>query len=124
MTGPVWDVAFLQEAVNELRMQHFFLAGNPHPKGLSGSRYEEEIESLKEQESDNFVPGYDPNLLAEVFNVDREVRGPRRSKGPNCSGREVPCFEPGIRTRKNKSNPIGPEEKDHGPMGSSKLFAP
>ncbi|CAN4091119.1 unnamed protein product [Withania somnifera] len=63
----------------DLEFRHFFLAGNPHPKGLSGSRYEEEIHSRGEQEqppqqsSGNFIDGFDKDLMADAFNVDREL---------------------------------------------------
>lgn len=57
------------------------LAGSLNPKGLSGSRYEEEIRSRKEHEqgeqqhhqSVNLFDGFDQDLLADVFNVDRDL---------------------------------------------------
>ncbi|MCD7445818.1 hypothetical protein HAX54_000056 [Datura stramonium] len=67
----------------DLQFRHFFLAGNPHPKALSESRYEEEIRSRKEEEqgeqqpqhyqSGNLFDGFEQDLLADVFNVDRDL---------------------------------------------------
>lgn len=71
-------------------LQHFFLAGNPNPKGLSGSRYEEEIQSRKQheqggqpqqQQPGNLFDGFDLDILAEVFNVDQNL-------AKNLQGRE------------------------------------
>ncbi|KAK4361527.1 hypothetical protein RND71_020479 [Anisodus tanguticus] len=69
---------------NQLDQQfrHFFLAGNPNPREQSGSRYEEEIKGRREQEqgeqpqrrqSGNLFGGFEQDLLADVFNVDREL---------------------------------------------------
>lgn len=68
---------------NSIISQHFFLAGNPNPRGQSGSRYEEEIRGRREQEqgeqqqqrrqTGNLFDGFDQNLLADVFNVDPEL---------------------------------------------------
>ncbi|XP_016439381.2 11S globulin seed storage protein Ana o 2.0101 [Nicotiana tabacum] len=68
----------------DLQFRHFFLAGNPNPRGQSGSRYEEEIRGRREQEqgeqqqqqrrqTGNLFDGFDQNLLADVFNVDPEL---------------------------------------------------
>ncbi|CAN4120533.1 unnamed protein product [Withania somnifera] len=65
----------------DLEFRHFFLAGNPHPKGLSGCRYEEEIPSRGEQQQQHQTTGnfFDKDLLADAFNVDPELT--RRLEG-------------------------------------------
>ncbi|TMW90769.1 hypothetical protein EJD97_015290 [Solanum chilense] len=74
----------------DLQFRHFFLAGNPNPKGLSGSRYEEEIRSRKQheqggqpqqQQPGNLFDGFDLDILAEVFNVHQNL-------AKNLQGRE------------------------------------
>lgn len=60
-------------------VQHFFLAGNPHPKEISESGHGEETRIRKEheqgeqQQSGNLFDGFDQDLLADVFNVDRDL---------------------------------------------------
>ncbi|XP_055811946.1 11S globulin seed storage protein Ana o 2.0101-like [Solanum dulcamara] len=72
----------ISNPINQLDLQfrHFLLAGSLNPKGLSGSGYEEEIRSRKEHEqgeqqhqSVNLFDGFDQDLLADVFNVDRDL---------------------------------------------------
>ncbi|KAH0634258.1 hypothetical protein KY284_037044 [Solanum tuberosum] len=106
--------------VNQLDLQfrHFFLAGNPNPKGLSGSRYEEEIRSRKEheqgeepqqQQSGNLFDGFDLDILADVFNVDRNL-------AKNLQGRED---QRGQIIRAENFDVLSPkfeeEEQSHGP---------
>ncbi|KAM3249260.1 11S globulin seed storage protein Ana o 2 [Capsicum annuum] len=106
----------------DLEFRHFFLAGNPHPKGLSGSRYEEEIKSRSEQhlQSGNFFDGYDPDVIAKVFNVDRELvtrlEGREDQRGQIIRAERFDVFSPEFE-REEQEQPYRPGRERPRPNG-------